>query len=349
MKRSRFSEMVPPTPEDFHGSVVDALHRLDRVPRRRASGMTVLAASLAAVLVLAAVLLAVASLRGERPDVVVNPGQASLMPAVTDEPTSAPAEETTAPAEETPVPAEESIQSPAEELGIRFDIGRFDLRDESLVFDWNLSVPGSETLLFSMDFGAIVDGWTSTGRGWLTGSLPGDALTMLPLIGKELQEGVGNGVQIGRTENMNCFNAPTDAVVLMLKVGVYRPAAPMAFYDAAAAKKNSVSFENQPAWLVMKNSDGTFDAMAIDYYGRYEYQTPYGSDLLQKINADFSNTYPEPGTEEELSRWLSVRSDLRHSLLGAYGFAQRLIEFDVRVEFDPSTGEAETTVCQNIP
>ena len=342
MKHSRFSEMIPPTPADFHGSVVDALHRLDRVPRRRASGLTVLAASLAAVFVLAAVLLAVTSLRGERPDVVVNPGQASLMPSVTNEPTSIPPEET-------PAPATESVQSPADELGIRFDIDRFDFQGENLTFDWSLSVPDSETLLFSMDFGATVDGWTATGRGWLTGSLPGDALTTLPLIGKELQEGVDNGAQMSRTENMNCFNAPKDSVVMMLKVGVYRPAAPMAFYDSAAAKKGGVSFENQPAWLVMRNSDTLYDAMAIDYYGRYEYQTPFGSDLLQKIDADFSNTYPEPGTEEELSRWLSVRSDLRHSLLGAYGFAQRLIEFDVRVEFDPVSGEAETTIYQNIP
>jgi len=335
MKRNRFSDMVPSTPEDFHDSVLDALHRLDRVPRRRASGITVLAASLAAVFALIALTLALTSLRDERPDVVVNPGQSSLMPSV--------------PPETTPAPAIESAKSPSEEMGIAFDIGRFDLQGENLTFDWSLSVPEAETLLFSMDFGATVDGWTATQQGWLSHSLPGEALFALPLIGKDIQEGVGNGAEFGRTESMYCFSTPKEAVVLMLKVGVYRPAAPMAFYDTSAAKKNSVSFENKPAWLVMKNSDGPFDAMAIDYYGRYEYQTPFGSDLLDEINANFANTYPEPGTEEELSRYLSVRSDLRHSLLGAYAFADRVIEFDVRVEIDPTTGEADVTTYQNIP
>jgi len=324
MKRNRFADMVPPTPEDFHDSVIEALDRLEsahvgRPVRRRYDALLRVAASLVVIAVLGAMMLQLLSSRPPREDLVFTPTDA------------------------TPAPVEK-VSGTENSLGVEFELNNVRLENNVagfaencvVAFDWKLSVPEDETLLFSTDFAITENDAAATLDAFGAYTLPGSGINYLALAGADVL-GCGNGAEIARTEQVLFIEPVADPVTLMLRVNVFRPIAEFIQYEGM----DTEAFERTPKWLLQFVSGGFYDAQAIDYYGRHEYKTPYGTDLLNTYTfydngGDY--LYSERTTEAELERYNGFMSDMRRALLQLYGFAEPLTEFVVRVEFDPATG-----------
>ena len=114
MKRNRFPEMVPPTPENFHAGVLDALNRLPSQRRRRMShGATRIAASVAVVLAFGALLTLVIRLRPSPEDRVMSPDGSLLS----------------------------NVAPQTEESGLRLEIGDWSVDASGVSLDWSIVGP----------------------------------------------------------------------------------------------------------------------------------------------------------------------------------------------------------------
>lgn len=336
MKRNRFADMVPQTPEDFHDSVIDALNRLEAAParrpsRRRYDGLLKAAASLVVIAALGAMMMYLLGNRPANDDVVVNPDAALN--------TSAPVEH-------------DSRRENA--CGIDFELTNVRLEDNVagfvengiVAFDWQLTVPEDETLLFSTDFAITENDTVAKLDVFGAYTLPGSGINDLALAGADVFD-CGNGAQVARTEQVPFLEPVTGPVTLMLRVNVFKPLAEFMEWGGTGVE----AFERIPKWIVQRESGGLYYAEAIDYYGRYEYKTPYGTELLDTYTF-YDNggeyLYAERTTEAELERYNGFMSDMRRALLQLYGFAEPLTEFVVRVEFDPATGAYSVDIDEQV-
>jgi len=321
MKRNRFADMVPPTPEDFHASVMDALYRLEKSPARR-NGALKLVASLVTVIAVGALLMLLFYNRTPQPDPVVTPNEAEYLPAPTE------------------APREKAL---SEELGISLEIINPHIPNDMAAFEWKLTAPKDETLLFGTEF-AVLEGGVRAGIISFSTAyhLVGGGITNLPVL--------KNG-EFGALELIQPEKSFTEPVTLLMRFSVYRPVVELVEYDDMIDEV----FEDTPKWLIFHNTSdsplesGHDEVMAIDYNGRFEYQTPFGCEALDELIAEFHNIWSgrDLKTEDELEKYIGLHSDFRRVLLDTYGFAERLIEFDVRIEIDPAGSPPVVTITEN--
>ena len=318
-KRNRFAEMVPPTPEDFHASVADALNRLESVPARGGSygGMVRLAASVAVLIALGACLLVALRSRPTPEDRMVSP--VDSLPAVAPE-------------------AQEAMP-------LHLEFGQWSVDEEGcgITFDWKLTGPEDETLLVCGD-GTVLSGGIGYRDAYvymLDYSDPNYAL-----LGEDVL-GMGNGPVIEATGIASDFKWVGMAdPVLLLRVDVYRPLC--GFIDDRESRPES--FEGQPKWLLAQMEDH-IEAMPIDYYGRYDYQTPYGSDWLDTLMADYANAEfgRTHGDLEEEFAAMRRRAELRSILLETYGFAEPVTSYRVKIDMRAGSGTGATEIIEIVP
>lgn len=337
-KRNRFAEMVPPTPEDFHASVADALNRLESVPARRGSygGMVRLAASVAVVIALGACLLVALRSRPTPEDRMVSLVESMPTPEV---------KEVVQP-EMDPVGTDVMVCAVArKETQPKLEFGQWSVDAEAceLTYEWTLTGPEDETLLVCAN-GTVLSG--GVGQRDVYVYMMNDTQPMYALLGKEvLGQGNGSVMEAEGIASDFRWRGMVDPV-LLLRVDLYRPLCE--FVDDSENRPEA--FEGKPVWLLARTEEH-MEAMPIDYYGRYAYQTPYGSDWLDQPMVDFANAefYRERGDLEEEMDALRRRSELRSILLETYGFAEPVVSYCVRIDMSAGSGTGATEIIEIVP
>lgn len=320
MKRNRFSEMIPPTPEDFHGSVVDALNRMESVERRRrASANTArIAAAIAAALVLVVCLAVMMPKRPQREDIVTTPVESLLTVSPTVQPTEEPEQ-------------------------VSMEIGEWQVaNDGSLTLEWTMTATDEETLVFCGDArpvfenGAQLDGFELF---QLTGN--GIGTTHFVQIGRDIL-GDGNGTQLQYTGRSGWLDKTP--VALAIHVDVYRPTAQLVEDTALGTE----SFQLTPSWWV--NGNGTNRdrfAIPIDWYdASREFKTYFGSKLVTDALSAFAEARfdRELITAEDALEYLQEEGMMRTALLEGYDFGEHVKSFDFIVDLTAGSGEGAEAV-----
>lgn len=310
MKRNRFSEMIPPTPADFHASVVDALNRMEAVERRRrASAARVGAFAAAAAAVVLVVCLAVMMPKRPQPqDVVAAPNQTQMIVRPTEEPEQ-----------------------------VSMEIGAWQVFDDGNVeLEWTMTATDEETLLLCGDAepvfenGAQLDGFELFNLD--DSSVSPDYLQ----IGRDIL-GDGNGTVIRKTGKSSWRDKTP--VALAIHFDVYCPTAEL-IEDTLLGTE---SFENKPAWWVSSTdkTPGYRSAIPIDWYdASREYKTYFGSklvsDTLYGLRDDFVTR--KVTTPEEALEHLQEVGALRTALLEGYDFGEHVKSFDFIVDLTAGSG-----------
>ena len=302
MKRNRFSEMVPPTPEDFHMSVLDALRRLPAQQRKRKSDAMRIAACIAAVLAIGAAMGFALRMRPSPEDRVASPNGEMLT-----------------------TPAPEAYEK------LRLEIGDWRADASGVSVDWSMEGPLDETLL------VYSDGELMAGDGGYSTDL---METYYALLGQEAS-GSGNGAKLERSEWMSWSNSPESPQVrLTARIYVYRPTAE--FIDDRDQRPES--FEGVPKWLIAQYEDYV-GAQPIDYYGRYDSQTPFGCDRMDSVQSALGGDFFESGA----SPGLTDRMELQRILLETLGYAELVKGYEVTIDMSAGSGSGATELREIDP
>lgn len=309
MKRNRFSEMIPPTPADFHGSVVDALGRMEAVERRRrASAARVGAfAAVAAMLVLVIGLAVMLPKRPRPQDVVAAPNQTQMIVRPTEEPEQ-----------------------------VSMEIGAWQVsEDGSLELEWTMTATDEETLVFCgrakpvFENGAQLDGFEGF---MLIGSADPDYMQ----IGRDMR-GDGNGTMVRYTGKSSWYDKTPTA--LAIHFDVYRPIAEL-IEDTLLGTE---SFENKAAWWVsnLDKTPGYRKAIPIDWYDASRAsKTYFGSKLVTDQLYEFMDARfgKKLTTAEAALEQLKEDGALRTALLEGYDFGEHVKSFDFIVDLTAGSG-----------
>lgn len=318
MKRNRFSEMIPPTPADFHGSVVDALNRMEAAERRkRASANTVRAVAAVAAMLVMVVGLVMMPKRPQRQDIVAAPNQTQMVVRPTEEPGQ-----------------------------VSMEIGAWQVTDDGNVeLEWLMTATDEETLVFCgrarpvFANGAQLDGFEGF---MLMGSTDPDYMQ----IGRDML-GDGNGTMVQYTGRSSWYDKTPTA--LAIHFDVYRPTGELIDETALGTE----SFENAPVWWVYGNtSDGYRASAPIDWYdASREYKTYMGSKLVTDQLSDFFNARVGRKliTGEEALEFLKQEGALRTALLEGYDFAEHVKSFDFIVDLTARSGEGAENLNKDAP
>lgn len=304
MKRNRFSEMVPPTTEDFHMSVVDALRRLPARQKRRASGAVRVAACAAVLLAVGAALAFALYMRPSPADRVASPNRKMLT-------------------------------TPAPEAGngekLRLKIGDWRADASGVGLDWSIEGPSDETLLVCAGAELI----PNDGRYFTDLMEVYCALLGQPVLGN------GNGAELKRSEWMSWTDSSeTMPVQLTARIYVYRPKAE--FIDDRDQRPEN--FEGVSKWLISQYEDYV-GAQPIDYYGRYDFQTPFGCDRMNSVKSAIGGDY----FEDDASLNLADRMELERILLETLGYAELVKGYEVTIDMSAGSGSGATEIREIEP
>lgn len=304
MKRNRFSEMVPPTTEEFHASVVDALRRLPVRQSRRPSGAVRIAACIAVVFAVGAALAFALRMRPSPEDRVASPNGGIL-------------------------------STPAPEAGngekLRLEIGDWRADASGVGLDWSIDGSSDETLLVCAGAELI----PNDGR-YFTDLME----VYYALLGQSVF-GNGNGAELKRSEWMSWTDSSEPVPVkLTARIYVYRPVAE--FIDDRDQRPES--FEGVPKWLIAQYEDYV-GAQPIDYYGRYDLQTPFGCDRMDSVQSAISGEYFESGA----SLSLADRMELERILLETLGYAELVKGYEVTIDMSAGSGSGATELREITP
>lgn len=312
MKRNRFSEMIPPVPEDFHASVQDALNRMESVEKHRrskAGGMR-MAAAAAAALVLVIGLAAVLRARPAVPDRVTVTSE-----NVTVRPTGAVIELTEEP--------------------VTVEIGEWRVSDDgNMELDWSISAVEGDALLFCGEAKPVFENGAQL-EGFEGFSLMDTTDPDYLQIGGDLL-GAGNGTVIQRTGRSSWFDKMPTA--LAIHFDVYRPTQE-AFEHSALGEE---TFQLRPGWIVYGDGDADSRfAMPIDWHdGSHEFKTCFGSKLVTDQLYAFMDARldRELITGGEALELLQEDGAMRTALLEGYDFAEHVKSFDFIVDLTERSG-----------
>ena len=302
MKHNRFSEMVPPTPEDFHAGILDALNRLPSQRRWRMShGAMRIAASVAVVLAFGALLPLAIRLRPSPEDRVMSPDGSLLS----------------------------NVAPQTEESGLRLEIGDWSVDASGVSLDWSIVGPEDETLLVRAQASVTVGGEQMSSFGV-------DLMELYyALLGRDVLDS-GNGAKLTRSERETWQNASeTTQVEVTARVCVYRPIA--GFIDDRQQRPES--FEGTPKWL-LGQYDEYVGAQPIDYYGRYDYQTPFGCDGMDAVLSAFESDF----FNGEAVLNVADRMELERILLETLGYAKLVDSWEVVVDMSAGSGSGATEI-----
>ena len=304
MKRNRFSEMVPPTTEEFHMSVVDALRRLPVQQRRRTPGAVRIAACIAAVLAVGAALAFALRTRPSPEDRVASPGGEMLS---------------------TPAPEDGTGEN------LHLEIGDWRADASGVGLDWSIGGKSDETLLVCAGAELIPND-----ERYFT-----DLMEVYYALLGQPALGNGNGAELKRSEWMSRSDSSEPMPVrLTARIYVYRPKAE--FIDDRDQRPES--FEGVPKWLISQYEDYV-GAQPIDYYGRYDFQTPYGCDRMNSVQSAIGGDY----FEDDAAMNLADRMELERILLETLGYAELVKGYEVIIDMSAGSGSGAAEIREIEP
>lgn len=300
MKRNRFAEMVPPTPDDFHASVLDALNRMETVRRRRQMQqrrIVYAAASLVAVVALAATLFATLQLRPDPQDAVLSPDEAM----------------------ETVTPANNCA----------FTLDGWEAGAEGVTIDWTLESTYDEPVLYEYKVNFVRNGEVIRPYDYFeTPDWPNSmGILSEPMLDRELNRKVEQSTYFYWTKETGekLAGTQTEELIALISVSFYRPTAE--FYADPMQK-----FENDPHWILQQYEMGPV-AWAVNWSGNIDYQTPYGESSMTILNEYDNYKFENPaGSESECLKQMREYTNLRKLALNMYGYAEFLKSYEVRID-----------------
>lgn len=307
MKRNRFDNLVPETPEDFHVSVLDALNRMETVRRRRQMQQRktmYIAASIVAVFALSAMLLAAFSGRPVREDAVVAPQEVP----------------------ETPRAAET----------VSFTVDSYEDHEESDRFrlNWTVDSTFAEPVLYEYEVRLTADGVCLREGGYPGFSINYEQPKNMAILAEEIL-GHSFSRHVQQENMLDYSDSGADGVdSVLITVNFYRPTA--GFFEDWKQK-----FENEPHWM-LASLEGGLEAWPINWSGNTEYQTPYGESSMTVLH-DFSEYLYENPAADEAEAWTQMRdyAQLKRSALKMYGYAEFIKGYEVTIDLTQTDSQPE--------
>ena len=218
-----------------------------------------------------------------------------------------------------------------EDEKLRLEIGDWRADASGVSVNWSIEGPSDETLL------VYSGGELTPGDGeYFT-----DLMEMYyALLGQEVL-GSSNGAEFECSEWMGWGNSVEPAQLkLTARIYVYRPTAE--FIDDRDQRPES--FEGVPKWLIAQYEDYV-GAQPIDYYGRYDFQTPFGCDRMDSVQSAISGEYFESGA----SLSLADRMELERILLETLGYAELVKGYEVTIDMSAGSGSGATELREIDP
>lgn len=298
MKRSRFDNLVPETPENFHISLLDALGRMEAVRRRRQQRRRkaiCIAASVFAVFALGAALFAALNIRPAREDAVVAPQEAALQ-----------------------------IR---EDVSFRIN-NHYDER-ENYVLDWTVESTYEETVLYEYEVRLINRELGEVGFSDVEQWPKNMALLGTEAAGHALEKTV-------RQENwLNCFRGDAGdegnrVDEILISVNFYRPTAEFCNNQAEA-------FENASHWAVFETESGP-EAYAGNQCVIVDGERRFDETEMTILDDYYSYQSDKPAqSAEEAWAQMREYARLKRTALKMYGYGEWLKGYEVCIDLTGET------------